>query len=31
LRGVFGGEPVHAFQLHYQYVFDENIGKVFSD
>jgi hypothetical protein len=31
LRGVFGGEPFHTFQLDHQYVFDENIGKVFSN
>ena len=30
LRGVLAGEPLHTFQLDHQYVFDEQVGKVFS-
>jgi hypothetical protein len=28
---VFVGEAIHTFQLDHQHVFDEDIGKVFSD
>ena len=31
LRCVLAGEPFHRFQLDHQHVFDEQIGKVFSD
>jgi hypothetical protein len=31
LRGVFAGEPLGAFQLDHEDVFDENIGKIFAD
>ena len=31
LRCVLAGEPFHTFQLDHQHVFDEQIGKVFSD
>src|ERR1017187_5746843 len=31
LRGVLVGEALHTFQLHQRHVFDEDIGKVFSD
>jgi hypothetical protein len=28
---VLVGEALHTFQLHQQHVFDEDIGKAFSD
>jgi len=31
LRGVLAGEPLRTFQLDHQLVFDEDVGKVFSD
>jgi hypothetical protein len=31
LRGVLAGETFHAFQLDYQYAFDEDGGKVLAD
>ena len=31
MRGVLVGKALHAFQLHKQHVFDEDIGKVFAD
>ena len=30
-RHVFVGEGFHTFQLDHEHVFDEEIGKVFSD
>jgi len=31
LRGVLAGEPLRTVQLDHQHVFDEDVGKVFSD